>query len=112
MCGRRPHYKKNLTFGSRSGASHVSACSRGTMTAGPDVVRDRVQITSTGFDAHDPETGCPNRRLDRFASHHHHPRNSIALLRRRLTLPLPSLFRRQQQAPALCASHQPTAPGR
>ena len=24
MCGRRPHCKKNLTFGSRSGASHVS----------------------------------------------------------------------------------------
>src|SRR6516225_601358 len=62
------------------------ACLRSTMTAGPDVVRDRVQITSTGFDAHDPETGCPNRRLDRFASRHHHPRNSIVLLRRRLDL--------------------------
>jgi hypothetical protein len=24
MCGRRPHCKKNLTFGLRSGASHVS----------------------------------------------------------------------------------------
>ena len=24
MCGRRPHCKRNLTFGSRSGASHVS----------------------------------------------------------------------------------------
>ena len=24
MCGRRPHCKENLTFGLRSGASHVS----------------------------------------------------------------------------------------
>jgi hypothetical protein len=24
MCGRRPHCKKNLAFGLRSGASHVS----------------------------------------------------------------------------------------
>ena len=24
MCGRRPHCKRNLTFGLRSGASHVS----------------------------------------------------------------------------------------
>ena len=49
---------------------------------------DRVPIIFTGFNAHDPEAGCPNRRLDRFASRHHHPRNSIVLLRRRLTLPI------------------------
>jgi hypothetical protein len=48
---------------------------------------------SSGFDAHDPEAGCPNRRLDRFASRHHHPRNSIVSLHRRLTLPL-HCFRR------------------
>jgi hypothetical protein len=51
---------------------------------------DRVPIVRTGLVAHDPEAGFPNRRLDRFASRHHHPRNSIVLLRCRLTPTLPS----------------------
>ena len=53
------------------------ACLRGTMTAGPDVIRGSGPNHSHGLDAHDPEAGCPDRRLDRFASRHHHPRNSI-----------------------------------
>jgi hypothetical protein len=50
----------------------------GTMTAGPDVVRGSGPNQSHGLFAHDPQAGCPNRRLDRFASRHHHPRNSMS----------------------------------
>jgi hypothetical protein len=39
MCGRRPRCKSNLTYGLRSGASHVSGLLSRRMTAGSDVIR-------------------------------------------------------------------------
>ena len=101
MCGRRPRCKRNLTLACGRVQVMCPACLRGAMTAGPDVVRGSGPNHSPGLDTLDPKTGSPNQQIDRFASRHHHPRNSIVCLRRRLKLPLPSLFRRLRQAPAL-----------
>jgi hypothetical protein len=78
MCGRRPRCKRNLTCGLRSGASHVSGLLSRRMTAGPDVIRGSGPNQSDALDSACTKTGSPNRRLDRFASRHHHPRNSLA----------------------------------
>jgi len=53
------------------------ACLRGVMTAGPDVIRRPGPNHKPGLDTHDPKTGSPDLQFDRFASQHHHPRNSI-----------------------------------
>ena len=53
------------------------ACLRGTMTAGPDVVRGPGPNHLRGLDTHDPKAGSPDRQIDRFTSRHHHPRNWI-----------------------------------
>ena len=51
------------------------ACCRGDMTAGPDVIRGSGPDQKYVLRAHRPQSGFPDRRLDRFASRHHHPRN-------------------------------------
>jgi len=48
------------------------------MTAGPDVIRGSGPNQSLGLGGPWTQMGCPDRRLDRFASRHHHPRNSLA----------------------------------
>ena len=51
------------------------ACCCDHRTAGPDVIRGSGPDHFWARDAHRPQAGSPDRRLDRFASRHHHPRN-------------------------------------
>ena len=67
------------------------ACSRGSMTAGPDVVRGSGPNHSHGLDTLDPKAGFPDQQNDRFASRHNHPRNSKFVCRQRFIVLLPSL---------------------
>ena len=102
MCGRRPRCKRNLACGLRSGASHVSGLLLRHMTAGPDVIRGSgPDQDSRARCAHRPQSGFPDRRLDRFASRHHHPRNWNAPVDAISTSSSPSPFRPSPQAPAL-----------
>jgi hypothetical protein len=49
MCGRRPHCKRNLTFGLRSGASHVSGLFARHHDRWPDAVRGSGPNQSHGL---------------------------------------------------------------
>ena len=56
------------------------SCLRGVMTAGPDVIRRSGPNHRHGLNTLDPIAGSPDLQFDRFASHHHHPRNSKLLV--------------------------------
>jgi hypothetical protein len=62
----------------RSGASQVSGLLSPRMTAGPDVIRGSGPNHLHGLCGPKTQKGYPDRWLDRFASRHHHPRNSLA----------------------------------
>ena len=86
--------------GLRSGASHVSGLFARHVTAGPDVVGRSGSNQKRGLDTRDPVTEFPDQRIDRLASHHHHPSKSNVIVRRCFELSSPSPFRRLPRAPA------------
>ena len=75
MSGRRPDCKKNLMHCCGRVQVMSPACSRGTRPLALMLSADRNPIKSPGSTPMAHCSGSSELQIDRFASHHHHPRN-------------------------------------